>query len=295
MSDDVTFYQSLSQVQGNQQKGNTSRIEILPIQGLITTHDGRQFRVPDPVSVISHSKKKGIDILVDYEHDSNKKEGAHRSLAAGWISNLSLTEHAIVADVMWTPVASEKIKNKEFRYLSPSLMHNEENEILSIKSVALTNTPALPLHANLSQKDDNSRLIELTETSMTHNDAIQLLKAELNIADLSDNEVEAALKTASTAITRDVENAIEEYVFPRAIEAELTLLRKELGANDFNAAASKLSNSGLGFTHIKRMQTSSLTRYPQQDDQRSKDEHLACKITGTTKDEFLKAKDNQYE
>lgn len=86
-------------------------------------------------------KDRGIDIVIDYEHQTLEDVEAP---AGGWIKDIILQDGAIAAKVEWTPKAEEYLKNKEYRYLSPVvLVRKSDNKAVVLHSVALTNTPAI--------------------------------------------------------------------------------------------------------------------------------------------------------
>lgn len=85
---------------------------------------------------------RGIDLAIDYSHDSE-------DIAAGWITNLLLSDNGLElwAEVDWTPPGREKLKNKEFRYLSADFAWAyQDNETLqefgpTLFGAGLTNRP----------------------------------------------------------------------------------------------------------------------------------------------------------
>lgn len=86
-------------------------------------------------------KDRGIDIVIDYEHQTLEDVQAP---AGGWIKDIILQDGAIAAKVEWTPKAEEYLKNKEYKYLSPVvLVRKSDNKAVVLHSVALTNTPAI--------------------------------------------------------------------------------------------------------------------------------------------------------
>lgn len=60
------------------------------------------------------NKVRGVDIAFDYFHNSDQE-------AAGWPTELYLTENgeALWAKVDWTPIAHQKLSDREIRYFSP--------------------------------------------------------------------------------------------------------------------------------------------------------------------------------
>jgi hypothetical protein len=60
------------------------------------------------------SRVRGIDLAVDYFHESDKE-------ASGWITALNLKEGGkeLWASIKWTPTAEKKLAQRELRYFSP--------------------------------------------------------------------------------------------------------------------------------------------------------------------------------
>ena len=50
---------------------------------------------------------------------------------------------AIIGKVQWTQKAKEYLKNREYRYLSPTIMVRKDRRVSAVSSVALTNSPAI--------------------------------------------------------------------------------------------------------------------------------------------------------
>lgn len=86
-------------------------------------------------------KGRGIDLVIDYEHQTLKDVQAP---AAGWIKDIFKDGDAIAAKVEWTPQGRKYLENKEYRYLSPVvIVRKADNKAVGLHSVALTNTPAI--------------------------------------------------------------------------------------------------------------------------------------------------------
>jgi len=64
----------------------------------------------------SNMRRRAVDIVVDYEHQTLTNSQAP---ASGWIKGLSLGNDGIYAEVEWTDRAKGYLSNKEYRYLSP--------------------------------------------------------------------------------------------------------------------------------------------------------------------------------
>lgn len=116
-------------------------IEILPL-GHVTSSKG-EFDVDEESykSMKLQIAKRGVDLVVDYEHQTLKGVQAP---AAGWIKELILKDKKILGRVEWTPVAAKYLENKEYRYLSPVIqVRDKDQKVMDLLSLALTNTPAI--------------------------------------------------------------------------------------------------------------------------------------------------------
>lgn len=90
------------------------------------------------------SKVRGVDIAIDYKHDSE-------DVAAGWIKEVYLSDNGkeLWAKVDWTPNGQKVLAEKEFRYLSPEFVFEyQDNETLKkfgpvLLGAGLTNRPVI--------------------------------------------------------------------------------------------------------------------------------------------------------
>lgn len=146
-------------------KGVPDIIPILPL-GHVHSQKG-DFDVDEESfqSMKAHMSKRGIDIVVDYEHQTLDNVQAP---AGGWIKDIYLQDGAIAAKVEWTPTAKKYLENKEYRYLSPViLVRKTDGKATVLHSVALTNTPAIdgmfPIinSVDLDQYDEGGKTMDL--------------------------------------------------------------------------------------------------------------------------------------
>ena len=100
-------------------------------------------------TVIAAFDRHGTDVVIDYDHGS--EGGAYSppdgvAKAAGWITKLWFDPTlGLLAFVKWNATARDLIRSDEFRYLSPALIVRlSDRRPVVLKSVALTNTPAMP-------------------------------------------------------------------------------------------------------------------------------------------------------
>lgn len=97
-------------------------------------------------NVINNFDLAGVDLPIDYHHSTKKQEEGktEKAPAAGWIKAGTLEYvpgDGLYAEVTWNPEATKEIEAEEFKYLSPVVLSNEQDEIMLLHSVALTNRP----------------------------------------------------------------------------------------------------------------------------------------------------------
>lgn len=116
-------------------------VKILPV-GKVNSEKGDFIVDLESYTLMkAEMKRRGIDIVIDYEHQT--LDGV-QAPAGGWVKDLEYTSDAIVAKVEWTPKAREYLKNKEYRYLSPVVLtRKKDGKAIVLHSIALTNTPAI--------------------------------------------------------------------------------------------------------------------------------------------------------
>ncbi len=126
---------------GVELSGAPTEIKILPF-GKVHSQKGDFLVDDESVALIRKQfKDRKLDLVIDYEHQTLRDAQAP---AGGWIKDIYKGDDAIIAKVEWTPRASEYLKNKEYRYLSPVvLVRKRDQKATAIHSVALTNTPAI--------------------------------------------------------------------------------------------------------------------------------------------------------
>ncbi|MCW9034568.1 MAG: phage protease [Rhodospirillales bacterium] len=138
-------------------------VHLMPL-GHIKANDGRKWVNNNPEAVVKASAAE-IDLVIDYEHqtDYSAKNG-QPAPAAGWIKAMEVRKDGIWGQVEWTDKARTQLENKEYRYLSPTFIHNRNGEVLRIGRAALTNSPAIhELHA--LAKEDSSVLLDVSNLS----------------------------------------------------------------------------------------------------------------------------------
>jgi phage I-like protein len=110
--------------------------------------------------MVENFKNSGVDIVVDYEHQTLTGEIAP---ASGWIAqgNLKTEEGNLLAKISWTEKAKGMIDGGEYRYLSPVYAPNTTRQQdganigWTLHSVALTNKPFLEDLSDLMENNDD--------------------------------------------------------------------------------------------------------------------------------------------
>lgn len=126
---------------GTEITGVPDVVKLLPF-GLVKSQKG-DFKVDDEslADMRKQFKDRGIDLVIDYEHQTLKDVQAP---AGGWIKDIFRDGGAIAAKVEWTPQARKYLENKEYRYLSPVvIVRQSDDKAVGLHSVALTNAPAI--------------------------------------------------------------------------------------------------------------------------------------------------------
>jgi phage I-like protein len=133
-----------------------SAIELVPAGTLIQGRDGRTWKKGDPQKVALASMARFPRLVIDENHATDlaaPKGGA--SPAMGWMTNLRTGEGgSIWADVEWTKRGEQAVLNREYRFISPVFLYDEQGEITVVLRAALTNVPNLQLPALNSERPE---------------------------------------------------------------------------------------------------------------------------------------------
>jgi phage I-like protein len=168
-------------------------IQILP-SGMVQSKKGAfLFDDQAKAELLRTFNSQQNDMVVDYEHQSLTGQEAP---AAGWIKNLiDKGPDGLWAMVEWTPRAEGRIKDQEYKYLSPVvLIRKSDRRAIRLHSAALTNTPAIDgMHAIANSMGIDSPESEEQEME-------ELLKRLAAALGLADGASEADVMTAVAAL-----------------------------------------------------------------------------------------------
>lgn len=144
-------------------------IHVLPA-GTFTGRDGRgPYSAADPAAIMQTSRQLAgrNEIPVDYNHaiDLAAPKG-EPSPAAGWIKGLQARADGIWGLVTWTQQAAAHLAAREYRYLSPVIMHSPDGVVRAIVRASLVNRPnfnQLTALASMETPMDNPNTSDLAE------------------------------------------------------------------------------------------------------------------------------------
>lgn len=158
------------------------------------TFSGRDGRGPyrlDADAVLAAFEKGGIDLPIDYEHQTLEATAKAGPVpAAGWIKALEARGGALWGRVEWTPQAAGLIQSREYRFLSPVFRHDKTGRILALEGAGLTHYPNLDLEPVAHMKGDD--MMDLTPIA----EALGLEAAKADVAALAAHA--RALKEAAS-------------------------------------------------------------------------------------------------
>jgi phage I-like protein len=142
------------------------RVQLVPA-GTFRGIDGRgPYTLDDPDAVIRASMQGGARLVFDQDHatDHSLKTGIPAP-ARGWITSLEAREGAIWGRIDWTDEGKRLLTSKEYRGVSPVLMHDRATgRITRVLRATLTNAPNLDLpalHARQAEGNEMELLAEL--------------------------------------------------------------------------------------------------------------------------------------
>jgi hypothetical protein len=92
--------------------------------------------------IIEAWKEYGNKLNIDYNHAQLFSVNPDESISAGTF-DLELRETGLFAvNIVWTDKAKSLVEAKEYIYISPAFLTNEEGEVVELINFALTNIPA---------------------------------------------------------------------------------------------------------------------------------------------------------
>lgn len=146
----------------------------------------------------------GREIICDFEHRFEDPSLTSDTSAAAWITNLAVNkERGLMGDLKFTDAGAQAVTSRRLRFLSPVWTLDADGRPDRLRSVALTNKPAIPVACvlNRAPQPDTETVEEPERKNMDK------LKELLGLAaDASDEDVVAAV----TALQEQVAQANKE-------------------------------------------------------------------------------------
>lgn len=246
-------------------------VQLLPYTGdeYAKTLDGRQIKVTDDslFRVVERFNERSNPLLLDFDHNTYNPFLPMSSLAAGWIYELAalgpdahldeiedqdvaerVREYGpgVYARVDLTTAAAAKIRDREYMFLSPVVVMNDDDEVIEIIGAGLTNDPALdglmPVAARRTWKnveldtdDDPTDTLPGGDTIATDDDeeSPDAASAGSTGSETESMEVQTMsdvdLKEIATALGRDVSD-------PKDVAKAILELREAATRSEENAA-----------------------------------------------------------
>lgn len=181
-------------------------IMIFPA-GKVSTNDSRgPYTLADPAKVVAASKRPMVDLAIDRDHVMDLAQFGTEAVAAGWIKEMQARQDGVYARIEWTPKAKQQLDHKEYRYISPTFLH-EKGHVTRILRASLTNDPNFEMPA-LAATDHQS--LNPQETEMEN----QTLKAIAALLGLEEGAGEEAVLEAVTSLKNGLDAVKEEVDAP---------------------------------------------------------------------------------
>lgn len=108
--------------------------------------------------ILAAYTKHGAELAIDYEHQTfESASNGKPAPAAGWFKPEVRSDGLWATMVRWTPRAAEMLRNREYRYFSPTFIVDKDKRITKLLPAALTNLPASEgQQALVAAKNDRS-------------------------------------------------------------------------------------------------------------------------------------------
>lgn len=172
-------------------------VQLFPY-GTVMGRDGRgPYTVRDAahaaeIIAATTAYQAGADAPIDYDHQTQfAAQNGQRALASGWIKTLEARADGIYARTEWTASAAQHIAAREYRYISPTFVHDRDGTVLRIVGAGLTNLPNLDIPAIASQSPSQTQ-----GASMDPADLLKRLAAALGLPETASADDVLALCTS---------------------------------------------------------------------------------------------------
>jgi len=140
--------------------------------------DGRKFNY-NQEQILKSFAENNKKMPVDIDHHS---EYGFNTAAVGWVNELFVEDDAIWGKVEWNSKGKELLAEQIYKYISPAGYVDEDKNMISLSSAALTNHPNLKMPALNSKQNNNGEAMEKSLNLSLINKALDIKEdAEFDI------------------------------------------------------------------------------------------------------------------
>ena len=179
-------------------------LHLLPA-GEIFTNDGRgPYRAGDVAALMTNSLAAGDKLVLDENHSTDLAgPRGDEAPARGWIVELQHRNDGLWGKTAWTDAAISRRIWKEYRGVSPVILHRKDGTIDAVLRASLTNKPNFrgltALHSE-ERMDFRALLVEALGLDGTADDAAIKAALEAKLKGKGGDDAIAALQSALTPI-----------------------------------------------------------------------------------------------
>lgn len=189
-----------------------------------TPVDGRPSFKYDAVAIVSTFRAQKRRLPVDLNHDTEFANYGLQGRAVGWILDLFIADDGcLYAWVEATPEGDKLLDEKQFGYTSPTLFIDEAGDAVQLKSLALTNNPALLMPSIFDAADIDCN----TDCKPSDCGTIRCDDAS---ADADAYSAESGTPAGLTAVTYSAEQTAEAFAQVSTLKAQLEAANTQITA-----------------------------------------------------------------
>lgn len=135
-------YEVVLAAAGGEQASPPEWIQLAP-RGEVVARDGRRFAL-DPERLVAQFRLGGVDLPIDFEHETEFTSTLGARPARGWIVELEARPEGLFGRVQWLADAVQALAARAYRYISPTLwLDPDKRTARALKAAALVSAPAL--------------------------------------------------------------------------------------------------------------------------------------------------------
>ena len=185
----------------------------------------------EALSALADKMNAGDEVLCDVDHQSCRPGVEKDTSAAGWFTKFVVDPiKGLFASLKLTKRGKDLLANREYRYMSPTFMLNENGEPIDIHSVSLTNTPAFKGFINPVINSESTPIDDANEsiTNMTKEELVNLIKDTVVEMNSCSNKNEMEVKNEVVDQKKEEMKAlIEEILAEKAKEKAIREIKEE--------------------------------------------------------------------